>query len=110
MAGAAIGPAISQEWAFFDAPVKIEKVWHDELGEGDVSSGVTISDAMDKYDIICIVETEMGDRLPGVYVRWSDTFYQEVPGAPAEILEDDRGNSWTSLQWAEACQRLGIVR
>jgi hypothetical protein len=65
---------------------------------------------MDKYDIICIVETEMGDRLPGVYVRWSDTFYQEVPGAPAEILEDDRGNSWTSLQWAEACQRLGIVR
>jgi len=53
---------------------------------------------------------ELGGALKGVYVRHSDSDYQEIDAAPSDILPDKRGNSWTTLQWAEACQRLGMLR
>ena len=102
--------ASAQEWSFFDAPVKIDKTWYDELGEGNIMTGLTITDALDTYDIICVNDTEMGGVLPGIYVRYSDSAYQEITGLPSVILQDERGNSWTTLQWAEACQRMGMLR
>jgi len=107
---AGTAPAMAQDWAYFDAPVQVDKTWYDELGEGNLMTGVTISDAADTYDLICINDMELGGALPGIYVRYSDSAYQEIAGAPAEILRDERGNSWTNLQWAEACQRLGMLR
>lgn len=107
---AAVAPAMAQEWAFFNAPVRVENTWYDELGEGNIMTGVTISDALDQYDIICINDMELGGALPGTYVRHSDSYYQEIEAAPADILPDERGNSWTTLQWAEACQRLSMLR
>ena len=107
---AATVPAAAQEWSFFDAPVKIERKFYQELGEGNLMTGVTMSDGADKYDIICMDEMELGGALPGSFIRYSDSFIQEIEGTPDKILQDERGNSWTTLQWAEACHRMGMVR
>lgn len=61
---------------FLDLSVTTQKTWDDELDEGNISTGVTISEALDQYEMICN-GMELGGVLAGSYTRRRDGYYHE---------------------------------
>ena len=105
-----IGRAQSTEWEFFDSPVEILGVWRDQAAEGYVTSGLEMTDRLDRYTIVCSSETEQGYPAEGSLIRWSDGYVEPAAGNPHDYVADPRGTPWTKIQWAEACLRMGLLK
>ena len=102
-------PALGADWIYFDAPVQVNELWRDHFEEGNISSGVVITDALGSYSIGCRSRSEMGDQLPGWFIYLEDGGYHEATRSPAEYLADERGSPYVMLQWAEACRTIGLL-
>jgi hypothetical protein len=81
---------------YFEKPVSIKRF--KQSAEGMVVEGYDVKDKADRYTIACRVK----NGEPGIS-RWSDGFNEYIHKRPRDILSNERGSTFTSLQWASLC-------
>lgn len=97
--------AQAQKYEYFNAPVTVKHF--KENAEGMISEGFNVRDKHDRYTIVCKSRTsDAGIPVTPSFMRWSDSYDEEITKKPRQILSDPRGHSETTLMWAELCQRI----
>lgn len=84
---------------YFEKPISIKRF--KQSAEGMVVEGFEVKDKSDRYTISCRVK----NGEPNI-TRWSDSFIERIFKKPRDILANERGSTFTSLQWASVCIQM----
>jgi len=82
--------------SYFEKPISIKRF--KQSAEGMVVEGFDVKDRSDKFTVSCRVK----NGEPTIS-RWSDGYVERIYKKPREILANERGSTFTSLQWASIC-------
>lgn len=93
--------AVAENFSWLTAPVRMKPI--KQKAEGYLVEGFDVTDAENKYTIICKV-SNMG--TPTIS-EWNGAMrVEEINEKPYFLLNNARGFSELKLKWAEACRKI----